>query len=471
MVIREFLYKTYCLVHRLVKVIIQGDGSQRSWRMVDINSDFFSKQNHINVDGSFINEMEIQGDVILLNTHVFPIENLVEIGSNYHLKDSYQRKGQHCFTRGVTNEDSLNYWKNFINNSVIPDGFRYSGLHFTGYISDNIYEWCLPSWIWTNAALVRLYCSTGDLDNATRLGDLLIELQQDCGGWLVRFDYSADGAIPTLAPNDSAYIANNAFLELFKVTHNISYLKVAMKCADWIIQTARPDGIVFSGFDMKKNVWIKTHNIVDIGFTAALFANLYEITNDSKYKIFLNRFVTKFINLFYIPESRGFTTSLNEFDEQVGGMFGRGQAWALEGLIPAFRVLNTKEINDVIEETIKNLLSKQLQNGGWAYNFKKPFLGEDCKAVSVIAKNLLEWNQIKPNPVIISSALKALIWCQKHTSNSGEHKGGIFSFNMEGAINHHLYTRTAFVYSSSYAIELYIKLRNHGNNNTDQRHN
>ena len=470
MVIRQFLYKTYCLVHRYAKIIIQGDGSQIKWRMVDISYDNFIKHNYINVGGSFINEMELHGEAVLLKTHVFPTENLVEIGSNLHLKDSYQRKDQHDFTRGVSDEDTLNYWKDFISNSVIPEGFRYSGLHYTGYISDNINKWCLPSWIWTNAALVRLYCRTGDLYKARRIADLLIALQQECGGWLVRFDYSFEGAIPTLAPNDSAYIANNVFLELYKVTHNNVYLKVAIKCADWIIQTARPDGLVLSGFDMKQNVWIRTHNIVDIGFTAGLFANLYEITLKSKYKIFLNRFVTKYIKLFYIPESRGFATSLNEFDEKVGGMFGRGQAWALEGLIPAFRVLKTKAINDVIEDTIKNLLNKQLHSGGWSYNFTKPLLGEDCKAVSVIALNLLEWNEIKPNPVIISSARKALIWCQKHTSNSGEHRGGIFSFNMEGAIIHHLYSMTAFVYSSSYAIELYIKLKNYGNYNTDQRH-
>jgi rhamnogalacturonyl hydrolase YesR len=394
-----------------------------------------------------------------LKEYVFPTENIVEFGSNSHLKESYQRKYSLNFTLGVSDDESVNYWESFVAFSVIPDGFRNSGLHYAGYIADRINQWCLPSWIWTNASIVRLYCKTGDIVNAKRIAGLLIEQQQDCGGWLVRFDYSSEGAIPTLAPNDSAYIANNAFLELYKVTHDFDYLRAAIKCADWIIETARPDGIVWSGYDLKHDVWIKEHNIVDIGFTAALFANLYEVTYEMKYRVFLEKFVTQYIRLFYKPKSLGFATSLNEFDEQFGGMFARGQAWALEGLIPAFRVLNTEEIKNVIVETIKNLLSKQLQNGGWAYNFTQPFLGEDCKAVSVIAKNLLEWNQFEPNPMIIISARKALIWCQKRTSNRGEHMGGIFSYNMEGAIVHNLYTQTAFVYSSSYAIELYINLK------------
>lgn len=467
MVTRELFYKLFCQFHRLAKILIQGEKAQINYRMVDVVSELFLKESLLNVDGSFINDMELETDVMLSKIDVFPKENLVEIGSNVHLKDSYQFKKRLELKRGICDEKSLTYWELFISSSVIPAGFRYGGLHHAGFISDNINEWCLPSWIWTNAALVRLYCSTGDLDKATRIADLLMELQQECGGWLVRFDYSKQGAIPTLAPNDSAYIANNAFLELFKVTKDIDYLTVAIKCADWIIETARPDGMVWSGFDMKLKVWIKNHNIVDIGFTAALFANLYEITLDSKYKVFLNRFVTQYIKLFYNPKSRGFATSLNEFDKQFGGIFGRGQAWALEGLIPAYRVLKTKEISDIIEEVVSNLLKMQLQNGGWAYNFTKPYLGEDCKAVSVIAKNLLEWNQIMPNPSIIISARKALIWCQNHTCNSGVQKGGIFSFNMEGAIIHNLYTRTAFVYSSAYAIELYINLNNYGNYSTD----
>ena len=97
-------------------------------------------------------------------------------------------------------------------------------------------------------------------------------------------------------------------------------------------------------------------------------------------------------------------------------------------------------------------------------------MGEDCKAVAVIAKNLLEWNQIEPNGKITISAQKALDWCLKRTSNDDICKGGIFSFCMEGAIVHHLYTRTALVYASAYAIELYNILTNYGNNYSNERH-
>ena len=136
------------------------------------------------------------------------------------------------------------------------------------------------------------------------------------------------------------------------------------------------------------------------------------------------------------------------------------EAWALEGLIPAYRILKTDKIKEVIQITVSNLLEKQLYDGGWAYNFSRPLLGEDCKGVSIIAKSLIEWNNIEKNSELIISAQKALDWCVKHTAKNDVNKGGIFSFCMEGAVVHSFYTKTAFVYSSAYAIELYDILNN-----------
>ena len=108
----------------------------------------------------------------------------------------------------------------------------------------------------------------------------------------------------------------------------------------------------------------------------------------------------------------------------------------------------------VIDATIDNLIKVQCKNGGWAYNLTKPLMGEDCKAVSVIAKDMMEWYAFTKDMRIRRSAERALDWCCKHTAIEGEAKGGIFSFCMEGAIVQNLYTSCAFVYASAYAIEL-----------------
>lgn len=344
-------------------------------------------------------------------------------------------------------------WADFVQNSVIPSGHDHEGTLYAGYIAESE-EWCLPSWIWTNAATVRAYCANSSIEKAKTLADKLADQQQKCGGWIVRNDYDKQGAIPMLAPNDSAYIANNAFVELFLATNAQKYLDIARRCADWIIETARPDGIVYTGYNMRDEQWDKSCVIVDTGFTGGLFSRLYEITKEEKYLYFLKRFIEKYIELFYIPSAHGFCTSIDKNDRQQGGMFGRGQAWALEGLIPAYKVLKDENVKTVIDDTINNLIKVQCKNGGWAYNLTKPLMGEDCKAVSVIAKDMMDWYAITKDERIRQSAEKALEWCRKHTVIEGEAKGGIFSFCMEGAIVQNLYTSCAFVYASAYAIEL-----------------
>lgn len=329
---------------------------------------------------------------------------------------------------------------------------------YAGYVYE-ANKWCLSSWIWTMAASVRTFAQNNKIILLKDCVNKLINMQQECGGWIVRNDYDKQGTIPMLAPNDSAYIANNAFLTLYEKTEDKKYLNIAKRCADWIIETARPDGMVYVGYNMRDEKWDKNCVIVDVGFTAGLFARLVEITHEKKYFTFLKRFIKCYVELFYIPEKHGFCTSIDKDNRQQGGMFARGQAWALEGLIPAYKVLKDDNIKQVIEETIDNLLCKQLRNGGWAYNFSKPLLGEDCKGVSVIAKDMMEWYKISNDERIRKSANKALDWCCKHTAIEGEATGGIFSFCMEGAIVQNLYTSCAFVYSSAYTIELYEMLK------------
>lgn len=360
-------------------------------------------------------------------------------------------------TVGTNSIEAKHLWEVFINRSSIIDK-DYNGLHYAGYIAENE-EWCLPSWIWTNSAIIRQRCLLGQLSQAESIASLIAQRQEVCGGWIVRNDYDKLGAIPILAPNDSAYIANNAFLSLYEATNKSEYLEIAIKCADWIIETARPDGMVYVGYNIRDHKWVEDCVIVDVGFTAGLFAKLAKITNDRKYHDFLKRFILRYIELFYIPSKHGFCTSINRNNKQQGGMFGRGQAWALEGLIPAYKILQDNQLKQVIDSTVENLLNIQSKNGAWSYNLSNPLMGQDCKAVSVIAKNLMDWYSVTLDAKLLDSVNKAINWCYKHTAIDGEAKGGIFSFCMEGAIVQNLYTSCAFVYASAYAIELDYMLR------------
>lgn len=445
----------YGKAHQLAKKALRKSVSP-NYRMVSIGEEDLDTRGGVKLElpGAFFNET-IPAPDVMIKEEVYPIENIVAIDSCKNLESSFKLYRRHRNLKlGIDERRAVDTWMQFVENSKIPVGYRNGGLHYAGYIYE-VEEWCLPSWIWTNAALIRMYCRTGQIEKAKELADFVIEKQQVCGGWIVRNDYDENGTVPVLAPNDSAYTANNGCLEVYLTTKEEKYLNSAKRCADWIIRTAKKDGMVYVGYDMKHECWQKGHNIVDVGFTAGLFSRIYEITGEISYKNFLKAFVETYIKLFYIPEKKGFATSLDANDQQLGGMFGRGQAWALEGLIPAYRVLKDAKIKQVIDDTVSTVLNAQSNDGGWAYNISRPFMGVDCKATPVLACSLLEWEKYAKNASILrEAAVNAIKWTIKHTASDGKKVGGIFSYTVEGAIVHHMYTNTAFVYASAYAIEL-----------------
>lgn len=458
-------YKLYGILHKIVKKLLHRNIHSNTYRMISVLKKNLYADDTLNIKsqelGTYINDVSPILN-LLKKEDVFPVENIVATDTFSSFNNSFVLRRKYRESElGIDEIQAMDIWMEFIKSSEIPEGYKNGGLHYAGYILD-CEEWCLPSWVWTNAALVRMYCFLGKIYAARKIVDELIMLQQNCGGWIVRNDYDSEGAIPVLAPNDSAYIANNACLEFYFATSEKKYLDSAEKCAEWIMNTVRKDGMVYVGYDMKRSQWQTKHNIVDVGFTAGLFTRLYEYTGKEKYLSFLKKFTERYIELFYIPSSNGFATSLDANDKQLGGMFGRGQAWALEGLIPASRVLKDDKITTIVQDTIDNLIKVQDKEGGWAYNISRPLMGIDCKATSIIACSLMNWyrDHNEQEKLKVASE-KAYQWCLKHTLPEGKGKGGIYSYTIEGAIVHHLYTYTAFVYGSSYAIEL-KKMLNEG---------
>lgn len=457
------IYNIYGWLHKTAKKFL-GYNKHINYRMVNISDETFSFDKEKILQewnkNDYVNNIN-QIDFDLNLKDVYPIENIIRKDSFLFLDDTYGLKeNKEKIVFNVTEKESTAKWMEFVKKSQIPMGFKNGGLHYAGFILEEL-EWCLPSWVWTNAAIVRMYCKQGNLDKARNLAEKILTLQEDNGGWVVRNDYNNMGAIPVLAPNDSAYIANNCCLVMYNATHESKYLLSAQKCADWIIKSARSDGMVYIGFDTEKKEWLKENNIVDVGFTAGLFAELYRITEDSRYYEFLKKFTEAYIKIFYLEDKKGFATSVNAADIPQGGMFGRGQAWALEGLIPAYIVTKDEKIKEIINNTIETILINQTSSGGWPYNFSRKLMGVDCKATSVVACSLMKWYKLDPNYKELKIASqKAYEWCIEHTASNGTCRGGIFSYTVEGAIVHHLYTNTAFVYGSSYAIELEEYLRN-----------
>ena len=163
--------------------------------------------------------------------------------------------------------------------------------------------------------------------------------------------------------------------------------------------------------------------------------------------------IKAYVAVFRNVEDGSFATSIDGSGNRRGGKFARGQAWALEGLAPAAAVLDSAELDSVVEGVVNVLLSSQMKDGGWAYNISHPLMGQDCKGVPVIAKALAEWGASHSDASAVAAAKGALNWSRAHTLLNGPGAGGIYSFCLEGCVTHHLYSEAAFTYASSYALE------------------
>ena len=456
------LHKTYSRFRDIVKAALKGKQINNRQLFVDFKDFDFDNSGILKctpLDGAdYIDGYPTSRPIS--KSEVFPVENLVTRPERCRqYSPSYRNRSKTSIIYANESDSAAELWEQFIRNSRIPEGYRHGGLSYAGFIEE-YQEWCLPSWIWTNAALVRYYCTKDKIEEAIEIGEKILQYQISGKGWIVRNDYGPGTVKPLLAPNDSAYIANNACLELYKKTKIQKYLDAAIVCADWIINTARSDGMVYFGYDMIRNAWDTDHNIVDVGFTAGLFAELYEITGEARYYEFVQRFISAYIKLFYDENKKRFWSSIGLEDKPRGTGFSRGQAWALEGLIPVYQRLKEESIIPVINSTVEHLLSTQNEDGSWPRELDNPRLGSDCKGTPVIAYSLYKWAledqmEAELKERAIDAAKKAVAWCVRHTAVNGEGAGGIYSFCYEGAIVHHMYTSTAFVYSSAYALETY----------------
>ena len=343
-------------------------------------------------------------------------------------------------------------WQSLLATSVVPPGWRNSGLHTVCYLRHRN-QWTLSNWIWTSAAIARYYASLGDAANVLRIADALMSQQLAAGGWVVRFDYLSGGTTPIVAPNDSAYIASHALLSAYELTKEWRYMEAAERCAAWIMSTALSDGMVPFGFDLSSQRWITEVNIVDVGFTAEFFAHLYSLTEDTRYLQFAETFAKAYISRFKIESDGSFATSIRADGRQFGGKFARGQAWALEGLIPVATITADGELEGIVESIVEVLLANQRTDGSWAYNLDHRYSGSDCKGIPVIAKSLAVWGAARNNARALKAASHALDWAREHTLLEGRAAGAILSYSVEGGVTHSFYSEAAFVYASSYALE------------------
>lgn len=351
-------------------------------------------------------------------------------------------------------------------------GSRFNNTFFCAYDLDNK-TYRLNSWVWSSAivikALLEEYSITKNddyLEISKETGDAILKFQkkdgQEAGGIMIRWDVwlnSPAGVVPWLAPNDSAIVGSYAFLPLYQETGDNKYLDASIKIGEWIIENGMSkEGRLYVGYREDIGIWDKSWLYVDAGFAGTLFEGLYEITGELKWKKTLKLFIDDFIELFWCQDGYFYRnwTHPNQIDRKI---YGRGQAWALDGLISAFKVLKEERYLEKILACADYLVEHQNENGSWNYMLNNKNSGECNKGTPIIAYHLFRIGAFISNPEkYYYSARKALEWCEanQYKGSDTNAAGGINAYNTEGCIVGVHNTDTIFTYGSAY----YLLARN-----------
>lgn len=99
----------------------------------------------------------------------------------YNTGNDYPRVLDWRTRLGVATEDSTLLWRRFIYNSAIPSNHSNIGSLYAGYIME-AKRWCLPSWIWTSAASIRVFVNEDKTNLIRDSISHLIDYQTNRGG-------------------------------------------------------------------------------------------------------------------------------------------------------------------------------------------------------------------------------------------------------------------------------------------------
>jgi len=291
----------------------------------------------------------------------------------------------------------------------------FMGLYFGCYDLD-IKSFRLQSWVWTSAAVIWSLLLYSQKNNSpffyesVQAGLRLIDFQEkegkNRGAFMCRWDTTCDhptGFTKWLAPNDSAFIGAYALLPLYRYTNDKRFLNASLILADWIIKKG-----------MKANGQLK------VGF------------RKEKKKLFYNMWFS--------------------YGRRGRLIFSRGQAWAMDGLISSYLLLNEEYLLELCEECAKTMINFQTKEGGWYYLADCPETGFCNKGTPILAYHLIRLSKLTGNIIYREAAERAVAWCEKNQyhNNDSWAKGGIVSWNTEGCIINNPNTRTAFPYATAY---------------------
>lgn len=321
----------------------------------------------------------------------------------------------------------------FIQSSVVRDSMSpfFGGLHtFFDFEADTFR---MPHWIWSWGPSIKLLLACSRLDRfpvaerkrcartAEMIGHASLRFQEARPGHrtdrlgTVRWDpvCAASGYREYITGgSDANFLSGLGWIPLYEATGNDAYLRAAERLAEKTLELVEEFGVPPQDWDVRANDWTE-HTLDESGFGVEGFEALYRVTHDLRYRAGGKAYIDAHIQRFERPDGLWERKWLWRKQAAKETQFmTRGQGWALEGLISAFRLTGDSVYLEKACRLADVVLSHQQAQGFWffIFNDQEGRAGIGDKATALFAYLLSELFILTGDAKYKAAAAHAVRW-------------------------------------------------------------
>ena len=254
--------------------------------------------------------------------------------------------------------------------------------------------------------------------------------------------------------SDGGFLAGWGWIPLYEATGDKRFLDA---CETYIAKM-RP---VLDAFPMPPQEWLPgirnwtAFTIDESGFGTEGIAALYQVTGRDDLVDLCRVYVDQHIALFERPD--GFWQRQYNFpDGRVDNteFMTRGMAWAMEGLVAAYRCTRDAKYLQKAVKMADAMLAFQRDDGAWSFRFTgpKPAGGDADKGTAVWCVLLYQLYAETSDPRHLASARRAMKWLEnnQYKGPNIHALGGVVSASGEAGITYRMYFPMCCHYTSSF---------------------
>lgn len=353
-----------------------------------------------------------------------------------------------------------------------PNSPGYGGLHLFYDLEARTYR--SSYWMWGWGPTVRFLLDVSDQEAFLRQREQLQTVAREIGECSLRhlwhepgtpFDqialsrYLGGQSLPhgfqgAITFADSLFLAGWAWVPLYERFGENRYLDLTRRLVLASDEVMDDFEVIPHSYYVDSGEWTP-QTIDECGFGMEGYAEAYRTTKDPLFRTIGQRFLKQHIDLFEQPNggwARRYNRLTGEFTYKTSHV--RGQGWAMEGLLAAYRLMPTAKNLERCRNMADNFVEHQREGGYWSFNYDQPVeeVGISEKGTALWSWLLYRTYHYTKDEKYLESARKALNWCleNRYVGPDIEARGSIPGTTDQSAVFYRPWFKVSCTYTTAF---------------------